>query len=156
MVNIIFLDIDGVLNSRRHLLTLVGKSSTLDVMDPEAVSRLNQITAATKAMLVISSTWRIPYLISGNMVKLRLDMLMKGIKAPIIGMTPDSSGTRGSQIQSWLDTNMKDHPCSFIILDDDSDMGHLTDRLVKTTFEDGLMDAHVGQAVALLRGDSTP
>jgi len=154
MIRLVFLDIDGVLNSRKLILKL-GKQSTLDITDPDAVARLNRITDATRAMIVVSSTWRIPTLISGNIQPLRDQLAGHGIKAPILGVTPDSSGTRGSQIQQWLDIHIRDHVGSFIILDDDSDMDHLTPRLVKTTFEDGLLDSHVEQAIALLMGDQT-
>lgn len=39
---------------------------------------------------------------------------------------------------------------SFAILDDESDMGHLGDRHVKTDLATGLLDHHVDQAITLL------
>lgn len=57
---------------------------------------------------------------------------------------------RGHEIQRWL----SEHPevTSFAILDDDTDMAHLYDRLVLTDCEDGLQAEHVERLVVLLTG----
>jgi hypothetical protein len=59
---------------------------------------------------------------------------------------------RGQEIQAWLDGAPRYgiEVESFVILDDDSDMVHLADRLVKTSFETGLLDEHVDRAIAML------
>lgn len=61
---------------------------------------------------------------------------------------PRFEETRGAQIQSWLD----DHPevTHYVVLDDDADMGPVLDRLVKTTWEYGLLDEHVDRAAGML------
>jgi hypothetical protein len=38
----------------------------------------------------------------------------------------------------------------FVILDKEADMGDLSPRLVKTTWNDGLLDEHVDRAIAML------
>ena len=55
--------------------------------------------------------------------------------------------------QAWLDRHIWRVPLeACVILDDDSDMAHLSARLVKTTMETGLTQAHVDRAVVLLGG----
>jgi len=155
MVRLVFLDIDGVLNSMQFILKMQGLfDNPAHQIDPDAVKRLNRLTDATGAFIVVSSTWRLPFVIFNQIDQLKELMASHGITAPVLGATPNTNGNRGSQIQLWLN----DHPDldvgSFIILDDDSDMGDLTSRLVKTKFDDGLQDSHVAQAIALLLGSS--
>ena len=155
MARLIFLDIDGVLNSRHFILKMQGLfDNPAHQIDPDAVARLNKITDATGAFIVVSSTWRLPFVIFNNIQGLKDLLQDHHITGPFLGATPNSDGPRGNQIQDWLDSHMDLHVDSFIILDDDSDMGALTSRLIKTTFDDGLQDSHVAQAIALLVGSS--
>jgi hypothetical protein len=167
-MRILFLDLDGVINSsdyfknRHHL-----PRPTRDPIDAPTVPRLNTITDRTGAKIVISSTWRLqprPYQHPGQVEPLRQILSAHGITGEIIGTTPwfwkphsdhpeddtvvIAGKERGHEIQAWLDQ----HPAvlSFVILDDDSDMVHLRHRLVKTSFEFGLLDEHVERAVAML------
>ena len=66
-----------------------------------------------------------------------------GFNGAIVGVTPTDSKhkIRGEEIQAWLDSNKGIE--SFVILDDDSDMGVLLYRLVKTTNMFGLQKKHV-------------
>lgn len=125
-MNIIFLDIDGVLNSidsalafrnDEHLFLLNRKES----LDPVSVGLLQHLCEETDAKIVISSTWRHLFTIDE----------FKGIFAsygwedfPITGCTTTdrihpSSSKRGYEIQHWLNNNAWKN---YIILDDDSDM----------------------------------
>mgnify|MGYP001563591591 CR=1 FL=1 len=54
---ILFLDIDGVLNST----TCAQRFKTFDTFGPENVAALNRILELTGADIVISSTWRYRY-----------------------------------------------------------------------------------------------
>lgn len=159
MAKIIFLDVDGVLNSGAYI-----KRPDVDFddpkyqMDPMAVARLNRITDATGAVIVVSSTWRLAFIRSANaLAQLQSCFRAYGVTGTIIGMTPDKQSIRnrrGKEIQAWLDGNrMCSHPIQvdrYVIIDDDSDMGRLLPKMVKTLFEDGLQDTHVTQIIDIL------
>lgn len=107
MNKFIFLDIDGVMNSN-----LFYSERTQDKrydewikdhpqhiawgacnIDPRAVKRLNRITDATKAKIIVSSTWRS----DSNLQEI---FTLVGIKEPIYDVTPYMrSRHRGSEIQ---------------------------------------------------------
>ncbi len=152
-MKIIFLDIDGVLNSGDFLWTpehqALDQSDDRNWFDPAAVARLNRIIEATGAKCVLSSTWRILHTIE------EMDGFMKaaGFTGAFIGKTSRFGSFRGEQIQEWLEGAVESGPDeveSFVILDDDSDMVHLTPYLVKTDFQHGLQDEHVERAIAML------
>lgn len=162
----IFLDIDGVLNSRDYMLNRRHiPRPTQHAIDALTVPRLNAITDRTGAKIVISSSWRLqryPEHDPGPVWRLRRILSAHGVTGDIIDVTPhlvvpDLTGPcpdscraleRGHEIQAWLD----EHPevTTFAILDDDSDMAHLKHRLVKTSFDTGLLDEHVERVVAML------
>lgn len=152
----IFLDIDGCLNSSDYLLHRRSiRRPTHHNIDAEAVPRLNAITDRTGAVIVISSTWRV-----GRMAREMGEILrMHGVTGRVIDRTPfrfrgANRGPRGLEIQDWMDAQPEEISAQQIaILDDDSDMEHLIDRLVKTTWEHGLQDEHVERCVDLLCGD---
>ena len=132
-MKIIFLDIDGVLNSDLHYqqvdrnLPYEKKSFNIQL-----VNNLNSITDKTGAKIVLSSTWR------KNRSLDDLKELFKrvGITGELIDKTPvlefdpvvDMSVPRGCEIQLWINENKnllstnilnwKD----YVIIDDDSDM----------------------------------
>lgn len=156
MAKVLFLDIDGVLNSRKYIRQ-TGESwdDPANQIDPEAVIRLNSITAQTGCCLVISSTWR--YAFKGALDKCQECIASYNILAPVIGMTPEpnqiensilyQAATRTDEIKAWLDANEK--PEAFVILDDEW-MTDMLDHHVKTMFEDGLQDQHVREAIRIL------
>lgn len=134
---VIFVDCDGVLNGIRNW----PENSGRDWVDPKAVTRLNDITKRTGATLVISSTWR-------RFWDVRTILKRAGVTGQIVGETPYLPGQeRGAEIKAWLDDNRVD---SYIILDDDSDMGELVEHLVQTDWDLGLQDRHVETAVIRL------
>lgn len=154
-MKVLFLDIDGVLNSRTYLKFCYDQGVLPDdKIDPAAVARLNQITDATGAHIVVSSTWRLPYVWNKNVDKLVTLLQKTGIKGDILGATPDHNRShgRGGEIQDWMNRCKLDgiQIDAFVILDDDDDMGDLSKFLVKTTFADGLQDVHVQAAIAIL------
>lgn len=90
---------------------------------------------------------------------IRLNRLFNewGVKVFLAGVTPDLSrmdrdiaiaAQRGLEIQEWI-REMDEVP-SFVILDDDSDMGALSDRLVRTDSELGLNPRAANQAISML------
>ncbi len=159
MRKIIFLDIDGVLNSFEFQFGKHSKwsSNKRSQIDPNAVNLLNKLINSTNADVVLSSTWRI----------LHYDILQEilnemGCIANIIDKTPQTHFKakkykhcqRGMQIQEWINKNEEVFSVKngdrFIILDDSTDMGHLTSYLIKTSSLVGLTDKDVEKAIAVL------
>ena len=159
-MQVIFLDVDGVLNSeswyRRRaglsdddavpvpLVLPVRTRSRDDEIDPDAVQRLNRLTDLTGAALVLSSTWRM-----AGTDWLTLFLHRHGVRGNIVGATPVLPGPRGDEIEAWL----SGHPevTGFVILDDGADMDRLLlERLVRISFRTGLTDGDCERAAALL------
>jgi hypothetical protein len=142
-MNIIVLDVDGVLN--------MHGSGGLYTLNKKRLRLLDKIVKETDAKVVVSSTWRIDY---QHMRKLRNCLGYRGIK--IVGVTDQlgksASGERyyrGHEIQKWLD----EHPevNNYVILDDDSDM--LDSQLrnfVQTDGKIGLTDTLAYRAAYIL------
>ena len=146
-MKIIFLDIDGVLNYIEAWDRPENEGKGSKVWDPDCVNELNRIIKETDAKIVLSSTWRL-YPDHENLVYNEM-----GIKGEFIGKTPDlpSSYYRGHEIQRWLDNNENMNVEKFVILDDDSDMDHLIDFLIQTSFaEKGLTKKLANKAIKML------
>jgi len=148
---LIFLDIDGVLNTPRYV-----RKNGIDAISPVNVYHLRTIVKRTEAKIIISSTWRLLTRDRMNALEeLRHQLNMAGLDQPecVIGMTPNildwnggwRSVSRGHEIAVWR--LLHDSQDDYIIIDD----GLVTpeDRLVKTDTKKGLQDSHVGQALAL-------
>lgn len=154
-LRIVFLDIDGVLNSGpfiREQAETVGLWDAADI-DVRKMALLNQILERTGAKVVISSSWRKIY---PNDV-LEQMLRKRGFAGEIVGHTDELWRTpegkplfRGHEIDAWLNDDAPEPVEAFVILDDDSDMVHLTRWLVKTSFEEGLTQDHVERAVEML------
>lgn len=130
MKKIVFLDMDGVVNSR----STTDFKNNLWPVDPYMAFLVGKIQLYTDCEFVLSSSWR--YHPDGvkNATKI----------VPIIDITPKMNGPRGVEIQAWLDGREVDR---YAILDDDSDM--LPEQLpnfFQTTFENGLTD-EIAEAV---------
>lgn len=153
MTKLIFLDIDGVLDTYKSRY----------ILDPVLLDRLGNILGRTGAWIVVSSSWR-----SSNVpdtVEFMTDYDNPRVGANpfpftdrIVGVTPilfsvvdgdiDRPATRGEEIAAYL----KAHPCdNYVILDDCDDM--LRDQwphLVLVNDVVGLTDADVEKAVGIL------
>ena len=116
-MKVVFLDIDGVLNSQRVCIATGGISHTtrgggLEHLDPIAIALIRGICRAAGAEIVLSSTWRK----HADWKDYGTDMDL-----PITDRTSQSStGNRGEEIAEWL----RAHPETerYAIIDDDSDM----------------------------------
>jgi len=120
-MKILFLDIDGVLNSVEYAVgaNTINRSVRLDDADPVKVGLLRFICDQTDARIVISSTWRIgrdPAWFDGFFSS------FGWFQPPIEGVTPRSARIgsigRGDEINEWLETRQVDR---YVIVDDDSD-----------------------------------
>ncbi|MFY0656360.1 MAG: hypothetical protein JXR12_06390 [Neptunomonas phycophila] len=146
-LKIIFLDIDGVLNTARAHIAY-GSSK----WDPTGVAILDRVCRETGAKLVISSVWR------GSMDKwMHAHQLLDavglgrhGLCSGHLGMDwnhpdydkdmhrtpPGHDNPRGEKIQEWID---QWKPDVYAILDDDCDMlDHQAKYFVKTDGHDGI------------------
>lgn len=165
-VRIIFLDIDGVLNSEaftRREFRERNYGNEFDgrfQIDPWAVSLLNELVKRTDAHLVLSSTWRLG--IKG-LAFTQNALFLNGFEHndKFLGVTPRLWRTeegepqfRGHEIQKWLDLfALVDDPVqveSFGIIDDDADMAHLLPRLAQTNGTFGLTGWDCEKAEAIL------
>ena len=155
-MKIIFLDIDGVLNSadffkKKHEETgLTQGGARVESIDPDALRLLERILEETDARIVVSSSWRI----GRETVEIKKILRLAGFRHwdKIIDRTPSAgslSEQRGEEIGMWLDEYNEDVE-TFIILDDGSDMGALLDHLVKTNWEYGLSEYEVKIAIERL------
>lgn len=140
-MKVLFLDIDGVLNSElwythvQYCITHDKKDeifsnefsnendSFVDYhIDPRLVENLNFIIEKTGCEIVLSSSWR-----SRNkeaMKVLNSQLRHKGLIKEYFDVTPRSnSRIRGEEIKEWLNKNSKQLEIeSLCIIDDDSDM----------------------------------
>lgn len=135
MRKIIFLDLDGVLNTTRwHYLADRNELQDEygDKFDPIAVANLAKIIDETRADIVISSSWKF-------MGLQKMQKMWKERKLPgkVIGITPNSvsdefllnadldnidiMAVRGQEIKEWLMLHGKD-VTHYAILDDMNDI----------------------------------
>lgn len=119
MSKVIFLDIDGVLNSIQAGIGRQGRSFDYEGLDKIGIQLLKEIVDSTGAKIVISSTWR-----SDGIEAIKGAFATKGWSEVmfdvIIGVTDQGSGCRGDQINRWILANPE---CTqYVIIDDDRDM----------------------------------
>ena len=183
-MKVLFLDMDGVLNSNVFFRsTAYAESRAMQQMgddesygdewtamvDNSAVARLNRVIKETGAKVVISSSWR--YHRTPEDMQ---DVLNRcGFKGEVIGRTPvgmeidpDSVGApemrltvqydRGYEIEQWLVQNTHLNVAdNFAIVDDDWDMPNIKDHFVRTSAEYGLTDEDVNQLIEILNDADT-
>ena len=164
-MKIIFLDIDGVLNTRNYMIKnhervvrfysdykeMYKNNFNLHVdrlmldIDYEKLNILRDIVEKTNAKIVIISSWK-SLGVYDEVAKRLIEM---GI--PIIGKTDDGLDGRGHGIYRYLNTH---NVIDYVILDDDifSDYDeNLLRHLVKTSFyTDGLTDKHAKKLIKMM------
>lgn len=156
-MKILFLDIDGVLNSTDYMNSLymlarikynskINNSEVFQacrdkyghLFDPRCVNFLKVIVKSTDCKIVISSTWR-----KSSLEVMKNLWIDRNLSGKIIGITPkfNESMCRGKEIDSWLsaysiDLNVE----TYCIVDDDTiDMlPHQQKHVVKTSNRFGL------------------
>lgn len=144
-MNIVFLDVDGVLNdcSSPHM----GNMDELVYFKGEAFLRrsllvLKRIVSSMSAKVVISSSWRYDKDLMYSLLS-----ALKYYRIDVIDVTPDYKtyagfGTcRGDEIVGWLKST-REQIDNFVILDDFSDMNHVKRHLIKTSTNHGLDEKH--------------
>lgn len=168
-MKVIFLDIDGVLNSLAWLKAGgkfgcgCGKKEkpTRERIgwDPELVCNLRKVVEFTDASIVISSAWR-GYGRSARRVWRDMFACYGWRNAPVVGETPDLSVTstgiyvarkRGDEVAAWL----KQHPevTRYVCIDDEADFLE-SQPLVRTSMETGFTIGDATRCVVLLAGSA--
>ena len=175
MERVIFLDIDGVLNSvawmsapdpdpmlprARIAGDVIGASHYCHVsraelardpdrLDPAAINRVAWLARETDSAVVMSTSWRA--LIDYRGLNTLFAWIADWPPGLARGQTPllHSLFERGREIEAWL----REHPCEgYVILDDlppEAFPGH-EDRLVQTDIGEGLQDEHCDKARRIL------
>lgn len=168
MQKVIFLDIDGVLNSRKFLSISRGEfidkliiangddlTFMAEQLDPEAIARLNRIITVTGANVVVSSTWRLMW----PLEKIVAALESRGFVGDVIGATDNFEREwghvrrpRALEIADFADRHNVEH---FVVVDDDpicdeGDSPDIVARLIRTTFDDGLTDEIADQMIEVL------
>ena len=161
-MNIIFLDIDGVLNSLPYFENMTSKNDFCE-LNTDNVSILAKIYHQNDAKIVLSSTWR--FLKDDIKPNLMYDYLIQTLSEydmEIISVTPIISANRPKEIKAWLDNNNIYKVINYIIIDDDFSKSHydkygLGDKLIQTKYfchdlsEGGLQEKHIKQAKELFQ-----
>lgn len=145
-MNLIFLDIDGVMNHRHHFVR--STKHQLQEFCPRSERNLKRILTECDAKIVVSSSWR------GNQTAEEMNHWLFShydLDPYVIGVTPRLvNRERGHEIQRYLD--FAPHPVThFVILDDDRDMVHLLPHLVQTDPKWGITDEKGAEAIRLLK-----
>lgn len=151
-MKLLFLDIDGVMNS--HHLWHKNKDKPkeahtrwVDQIDPDACRLMERVVKETDCRVIISSTWRRIH----PLAAIRGFFLHHGWKAPIVGKTPLLGDFRGDEIDEYLKQSRR-IPDSYVCIDDDSDF-HPHQPLVRTTYAFGLTEELANQAIAILNAN---
>ena len=173
VTKIVFLDIDGVLNSEEWFDKCSNKLVSDDIcdsdVDPDAINRLIKFLDDTNAKIVLSSSWR-----SLNVQSTILEFstfcnnLLQKLIPYIIGVTPRfyKYMKRGNEIKYWMNMLSIDyyalvkHGCllenveisknyRYVIVDDDNNILR-GQNFVQIDFQTGLTDEDVNNMKAFL------
>jgi hypothetical protein len=103
-MNIIFLDIDGVLNSRRKLIEVYKKTQRPHSgfnypFDEKCLINLQTLVKLTNSKIVITSTWRKKQEGRETLLKALKDY---SLDQEVVGYTPVLNSTRGEEIKEYL------------------------------------------------------
>lgn len=149
-LRVVFLDIDGVLNSDRYVRERppapAGTFWSVDDLDPVGIEALNRIVERTGAKFVLSSSWRHHHTLEEITVLFRT----RGFVGELIDVTPRLFGEpRGAEIRTWLCVQTAP-PAAFAVLDDDAATNDLEPFWVRTDPAYGVAASDVERLVALL------
>jgi hypothetical protein len=148
---ILFLDIDGVLNSTRSALAFDGtphsfRSACMGQFDMVAVALVRRLCEVTGTAVVLSSDWR--YNTTAHLTANALNL-------PVVDVTPCLPASRGVEIDTWLAA----HPevTAYAIVDDNGGMlPKQAPHFVKTDANFGLTLADYRALKGILNGHLWP
>jgi hypothetical protein len=144
---ILFLDIDGVLNSERTCGAFNGRPHSftgkdLNRFDWVAIGLIRALCRATGTAIVLSSSWRYDFTAAD---------VSRALGLNIIDITPKTNGrTRGYEVALWLEQHP--HVQQYAILDDiDAFEATQKSRFVKTSDYEGLTYSDYSKLKSLLK-----
>ena len=164
MSKVIFLDIDGVINTKEWHSKMT-KDTPKDeygyAFDPVAVANLAHIIDETGADIVISSSWKFY-----GVPKLREMWKMRNLPGQILDITPNTVSDeillnanleefqlgvcRGNEIKEWLSRH-EGKVSNYVIIDDFDDMlSEQEDHVVLTDTLIGITEWDAAKAVKIL------
>jgi hypothetical protein len=155
---LIFLDVDGVLNSGdgNNAIGQLILDGFLPIhqdqrwFQPRHVRLLNAIELQSGASLVLSSSWRLSHH-EGAVEALMREAGYRG--GGFVGSTDSAGPTRGAEILRTLKhfrDNVNFEPIPYVVLDDDWDKDLDPDHFVQTDYQEGLAERHVERALKIL------
>lgn len=169
--NIIFLDVDGVLNSMAYFEQLKKNEKEFDKFTEISdfhLQKLAEIYHACNCKIVLTSTWRdfdeLNDKYSYEMWQYLISSLAN-YNMEVIGKTPIIDNNRPLEIKTWLDEQPDKNSISFISLDDDfckkdyhrygihKCLVH-TDFYCKKVEDGGLQQTHVDKAIKKLKEEA--
>ncbi len=159
-MKVIFLDIDGVLNSRAYDRKR-NRDGQTDI-DETRLPLVKEIVDETGAKIVLSSTWREHWNTDTQKCDedaVYINEVFAKFGLEIYGKTPDLGldFDRPDEIKAWLNS-AEEKIESFVIIDDYRyAWGSLSDSFVKTNpnFGLGLEEEHVQKAIEILCPDKS-
>lgn len=157
-MDVVFLDIDGVLNNTgtRDKLRAAGHTGYLGrTLDPDNCAALSWLLRESRASVVISSAWRCPPPEGKCGTRWFREYLPSQGVSPIkvIGCTPELWSRRDREIEAWLQRT-RFHVRRFVALDDED---HIRPEwLVRTDWQQGLTMQDAQDALRRLQGTSHP
>lgn len=164
MKNVVFLDIDGVLNSNFWNETHTKELSDGSLIDDEKIGLLAELIRRTDAQIILHSGWRFWFDDAGQPLRREAEKLVEllaGAELTIAGFTPDLTSeeirrtkkfslVKADEILVWL----RAHPDvnGWVVLDDlDLHHARIAQHQVKTDPAVGLTPEDVAKAEEILR-----
>ena len=150
MIKVLFLDIDGVLNTdRQHWHCQMNGITPVDEFgyefDHKAVVNLATILEETDAEIVISSSWK--FLGLQTLQKMWKDRNLPG---SILDITPDGDN-KGWEIGEWL-LKHESQVSGYAIIDDENDMQpEQQEHFVQTNSQFGITLKDADRVMTILR-----
>lgn len=166
MRKVIFLDIDGVLNTKEWYSKMTNDTPKDEygyAFDPVAVANLDNIIKKTGAVIVISSSWKFY-----GVTKLKKMWKLRNLPGEIIDITPNTISDdillnanldemklgvcRGNEIKEWLSKH-KSEISNYVIIDDYDDLlPEQEDYTVLTNSLIGITEFDAEKAIKILNG----
>lgn len=158
-MRVIFLDIDGVLNSSAYRRQKLCQGDYSVTIEPQQLKRLKRLVVKTDAAIVLISSWRKYWIREGSIdgVGKRLESAFASEGLSITDKTPViENGSRSLEIEQWL--KGKGYIEQYVILDDNDFLWSkmLRSHWVCCSGETGLTDHLVEVAERILTGELLP
>ena len=142
-MKIIFLDIDGVLNSENYYKKVDRTKKDWNKFNPLAVEMIRRLIEEFDASIVISSTWRY-----GLVKELKNELIKSGLVKYLHKdwKTPEIYPShRGEEINLWLDNHSE--VIDYVIIDDDENiLEEQKNWFIRTDINVGMTEEHYYKA----------